>query len=140
MGPLDLVRHPLIFTGITLPEFIRWYFGRQPLRILQSYVAYLRAFVEIFSFLFLLRTLFSPWRQITDGYPSQGFNIGKIAQAFTLNVVSRTIGFLFRTTTLFFGLVSVLLLTVCFGIFFMAWMAFPLMFWVGFTYVLSVFL
>lgn len=137
MGPLDLLRHPLIFTGITLPEFVRWYYGEQPRKILESYFGYLRASVEIFSFTFLVRTLFSPWRQITDTYEKRGFNLGQFAQTLTLNGVSRTIGFLFRSVTLLFGLCCVVFLTVCFAMFYMAWVAFPIIFWVGLSYVIS---
>lgn len=137
MGPLDLIRHPLIFSGITVPEFIRWYFWKQPRSILLSYFAYLRAFVEIFSFVFLIRTLFSPWKQITATSTVKGFNLSMFAQNFTLNIVSRTIGFLFRLVTLTFGLISVVALTVVFGAFYVLWIGFPLLFWVGLGYVFT---
>jgi hypothetical protein len=137
MGPLDLIRHPLIFTGITLPEFIHWYFWDQPKRILTVFFEYLRALIEIFSFIFLVRTLFSPWRQITDPYQKRGFNLSQFSQTLTLNMMSRTIGFLFRSVTLFFGLAAVVILLVCFAAFYLAWLAFPILFWVGLTYVFS---
>lgn len=137
MGILDLIRHPLIFTGITVPEFIRWYFWQQPRKILTLYFEYVRAFIEIFSFLFLVRTLISPWKQISDPYPKKGFDMGKIAQAMTLNMVSRTIGFMFRMFTLTFGLVSVIFLTALFGVFYLSWLSFPIIFWVGLGYVFS---
>lgn len=137
MRVVDLIKHPLIFTGITVPEFLRWYFWAQPANILRSYFAYLRAFVEIFSFVFLVRTLFSPWRQITDPYPKRGVNLGAISQTFTLNVVSRTIGFLFRSITLIFGLIVVVALTVLFAAFYVSWLAFPILFWVCISYIFS---
>lgn len=137
MGIFDLLRHPLIFTGITVPEFVRWYYWLQPRAILMSYFAYLRSFVEIFSFTFLFRTLFSPWKQISDGYPKKGFDIGQIAQSFTLNMVSRTIGFLFRMFTLTFGFIAVTVLTVWFGAYYLLWLCFPIVFWFGLGYVLS---
>ena len=140
MGPADLVRHPLLFLGVTLPEFIRWYFWDQPSRILRIYFRYLRAFVEIFSFRFLVRTLVAPWKQIADPYPAKGFNLNQIAQTLTLNAMSRTIGFLFRVVTLFIGLSFVVALTFCFGMFYMAWLMFPVAFWVGLVYVFSPFL
>ncbi len=137
MGPLDLIRHPLIFTGITIPEFLRWYFWEQPVKILKSYLEYLAAFVEIFSFIFLVRTLFSPWRQITDKYPKRGFNLTVISQTFTLNVVSRTIGFILRVFTLVMGIFAVMFLTIFFVAFYLSWLAFPILFWVCLSYVLT---
>lgn len=137
MGPLDLVRHPLIFTGITIPEFVRWYVFDQPSKILKSYFAYLRAFVEVFSFTFLAKTLFAPWRQIQDDVERPGFNLEKFLQSLTLNAVSRVIGFLFRITTLAIGLTAVALLTVCFAAYYMAWLLFPVLFWVAISYFIS---
>lgn len=137
MGPLNLIRHPLIFSGITVPEFIRWYFWLQPRAILRAYFEYLRALVEIFSFLFLIRTLFSPWKQIADPYPERGFSFSRFSQTLTLNLVSRTIGFIFRMTTLAFGLCAVTALTVCFGLFYLLWLSFPLVFWIALGYVFS---
>lgn len=137
MGPLDLIRHPLIFTGITVPEFIRWYFWDQPMKIMRSFFDYLRAFIEIFSFIFLVRTLFSPWRQITDRYPKRGFNLTEISQTFTLNVVSRTIGFIFRSVTLLLGLIFIILLTVVFAAFYLSWLAFPIVFWICISYLFT---
>jgi hypothetical protein len=98
---------------------------------------YLRAFVEIFSFIFLARTLLSPWRQITDAYPKRGLNIAQISQTFTLNIVSRTIGLIVRSFILFFGFAAVIALTVLFAAFYMAWLSFPIVFWIGVTYLIS---
>jgi len=137
MGPLDLIRHPLIFTGITVPEFLRWYFWEQPSTIMRRFFDYLRAFIEIFSFIFLVRTLFSPWRQIKDKYPDRGINIAAISEAFTLNMVSRTIGFLFRIVTLFIGIAFIITLTVVFAAFYLAWLVFPLLFWVCISYLFT---
>ncbi|MBT5236986.1 hypothetical protein HOL63_01285 [Candidatus Peregrinibacteria bacterium] len=137
MGPLDLIRHPLIFTGITVPEFLRWYFWEQPSAIMRRFFDYLRAFIEIFSFIFLVRTLFSPWRQIKDKYPDRGINIAAISEAFTLNMVSRTIGFLFRIVTLFIGIAFIITLTVVFAAFYLAWLVFPLLFWVCISYLFT---
>ncbi len=137
MGPVDLIRHPLIFTGITLPDFVRWYFWEQPRKILLTYLAYLRAFLEIFSFLFLLRTLFAPWRQISDVYTSNGFNIGRFMETLTLNMVSRVIGFLFRSITIAIGIVFLLALSILFMAFLGIWVVFPVAFWIALSYVVS---
>lgn len=134
MALLNLLRHPILLSGVTLPEFVQWYFFVQPKKIVQSYFAYFRAFLEIFSFVFLLRTLFAPWKQISEALPSKGFNIGLIAQAFTLNMVSRTIGLLFRTCTICIGIFFLFGLTFVFATFLVIWLTFPLLFWVGLTY------
>lgn len=134
MGLLNLLRHPLLLTGVTVPEFIQWYFFVQPQKILRGYFAYFRAFLEIFSFVFLLRTLLAPWKQIVASNEHKGFNLSMFAQNLTLNIVSRTIGFLFRICTIVIGLASLVVLTYLFAAFLIVWLTFPLLFWVGLTY------
>lgn len=138
MGPLDILRHPLLLAGITIPEFLRWYFFVEPTRIMRSYVSYLRAFSDIFSFLFLVRTLFSPWKQIRDTYPIKGLNITAISEAFVLNCLSRGIGLLFRVVTIVIGVTVVLVITVAFALYYMAWLTFPVLFWLATTHLISV--
>ena len=137
MGPLDLLRHPLILTGITVPDFLRWYFWKRPCFIAKTYVAYLRAMVEIFSFVFLLRTLFSPWKQITSSPAKSILHFSEWGQALTLNIVSRTIGFLFRTIMLCIGTVVTLILTIVYALYFVAWLLFPILFFVGLFFLLN---
>ncbi len=137
MHPLTVIRHPLIFTGISVSEFLRWYFLEIPLKILRAYMAYLRAFVEIFSFHFLLRTLVSPWKQIKGMYAVQGLNITALSEALVLGMVSRTIGFLFRIVTIALGLAATAAITILFSVLIVAWLLYPLLFWTGLTYVAS---
>lgn len=134
MQPLDLIRHPLVFFSIAFRDFLKWYFLEKPVRILKTYWEYCKAFNEVFSFGFLLRTLFSPWKQITDKYPSKGFDIGQIAQTFTLNVTTRVIGFIFRIFAFAFGLLMHLVLLAGFVAFFSAWLLFPVLFVWGVVY------
>lgn len=137
MGPLDILRHPLLLAGVTIPEFLRWYFFVEPTRIMRTYVAYLRALCDIFSFLFLLRTLLSPWKQIRDSYPIKGLNFTAISEAFVLNCLSRGIGLLFRLVTIVIGTAFVLLTTVLFAFYYMAWLTFPILFWLAVTHLIS---
>ena len=139
MGPIDLIRHPLIFCGITIPEFIRWYFIGEPKRIVLKYIEYFRAFWEIFSPIFLLRTLFSPWKQIKDSYPQSILHFGPWMEALTLNITTRVIGFIFRIVAFVIGLIAQILLFVGFLGFLIIWIGFPVIFWIGLTYILTAF-
>ena len=138
MTPLSALRHPFLFTGITVPEFLRWYFFDQPSKIMRTYVAYLKAFTEIFAFLFLLKTLLSPWKQIRDAYPANGFNLQKVTEAFILNCLSRSIGCIIRLIAIVFGLCIVLVLTIVFASYYMTWLLFPVLFWIGALHLVSV--
>ncbi|MDO8649294.1 MAG: hypothetical protein Q7R81_05945 [Candidatus Peregrinibacteria bacterium] len=122
---------PLMLPSIFLGTFVPWYFLEMPVRIVTNYFAYARAFIDIFSFTFLIRTLFSPWKGITDRYPSQMLRFGEVAQTFALNMVSRIIGFLFRIIAIAIGIAVEICLLLFFAAFLALWLAFPIVFVYG---------
>ncbi|MDP7247673.1 MAG: hypothetical protein QF741_03555 [Candidatus Peribacteraceae bacterium] len=110
-----------------LAEFLSWYFLEMPVTILKTAKSYVSTFNEIFSFMFLIRTFLSPWKSITDKYPEKGFNIGIIAQAFTLNMTSRVIGIIFRSVAFLIGVIVELIVLGIFIFIFSVWIFFPLL-------------
>ncbi len=110
-----------------LAEFLSWYFLEMPITILKTAKRYILTFNEIFSFIFLIRTFISPWKSITDKYPEKGFNIGIIAQAFTLNMTSRVIGIIFRSIAFLIGVTVELTVLTIFISVFTVWVFFPLL-------------
>jgi len=108
-----------------------------PVKILKSAGAYLMTFNEIFSFLFLIRTFLSPWKSITDAYPKRGFNIGVIAQAFTLNMTSRIIGMIFRSCTFVIGVIVELIVLAIFTGIFVLWVFFPILLVMDISFLIS---
>lgn len=121
-------------------SFLRWYFLERPWHVVGAYGAYAKTFGEIFSPVFLLCTLFKPWKNIMDAYPSKGLNLNAIAQAFTLNCVSRVIGAIFRLSALCLGIVLQVALLVGIAGYLLLWMLFPLVFLVGLVFLLLAFL
>ncbi len=114
-------------TPVTLLlAFARWYILEMPIRIVRYALDELRALFDVFSFVFLLRTLVSPWKNITDAYPAKGFNINRILETFTLNVTARAIGFVIRLATILIGSVLELLCVIAFIAWLLLWVAFPL--------------
>ena len=99
----------------------------EPQRIVRRTWVYLQAFFEIFSFVFIVRTLFSPWKAITDEYPQRGFNLERILETLTLNITSRVIGFIARIVVFAFGAAVVAVFCVVSVLFFFAWVLFPIL-------------
>ena len=124
MQYLSIIRSPDIL-GSTLIRFLAWYFTEMPVRIIKGGFKYVSAFNEIFSFFFLIKTFFKPWKSIIDRYPSRGFDIGKIAQAFTLNCTSRIIGMIFRTTAFVIGTVFEAIVIAILIAYFVLWFFLP---------------
>jgi hypothetical protein len=103
-----LPRATLLPTGLWI--FLGWYFVEKPVQILKRSAEYALALGEVFSFMFLLRTLLKPWKNIVDTYPTKGLQIGLIFEVLTLNVISRIIGMLFRLVTFCIGVALEILL------------------------------
>ncbi|MBU0457942.1 hypothetical protein KJ652_01445 [Patescibacteria group bacterium] len=113
--------------GVTCLRFLHWYFLQMPVIIIRGGLRFLWTVNEIFSFLFLIRTFFKPWKSITDKYPSKGLNIGLIAQAFTLNCTSRIIGMIFRTVAFVIGVAMELVVLAIFVSVLIVWFFFPIL-------------
>ena len=115
----------VLFSTVFVRTFLPWYYLERPRQIILLYIAYARTFAEIFSFLFLVKTLISPWKSITDSYPSNMLQLGKIIQVLTLNMTARGVGFVIRIVTICIGLcvqVAVLAFFLCYLI---LWISFP---------------
>ena len=77
---------------------------------------------RFFSMLTVIRTLFSPWKQLVSHAPSSGLNIQKLVD----NMISRFVGFFIRIFTLIaavFSLTGIAVLSVGAAI---IWPALPL--------------
>ncbi len=113
------------WAGITLKVFLPWYFVEMPMKIICGYWTYTRTIAQIFSFTFLIRTLWYPWKNIRDGYTRNLFDFGSIAQSFVLNSTARIIGFLFRSVTIAMGLAFEALCLAIFVVILFLWITFP---------------
>ncbi|MDD5469284.1 MAG: hypothetical protein PHO92_00570 [Candidatus Peribacteraceae bacterium] len=118
---------PLRLLRIFLRRFLPWYFMAQPVRILRAYVAYAAALGEIFSIVFLLKTLVSPWKSIADTYPKNMLLLGRVIQVFTLNCTARAVGAVVRITVILVGIAAQIALLACFAAAFFFWITFPLL-------------
>lgn len=128
------------YTRIDLTDlwgiFLRWYLLEMPRRIIDGYVAYAKALTEAFSFLFLLRTLFSPWKSITDAYPTKGFNLEKIAETFAMNCTTRMVGAVIRLGAICAGVIAQALCLAAAAAFLALWLLYPVLLVLGAAFVL----
>ncbi len=113
------------------PTFRHWYAVDRPREIARNYSAYAKALAEFFAFLFLIKTLFRPWKSITDSYPTRGLDIKRMFEAFTLNIITRAIGACIRLGAIVAGLLVEILLFVGFIIYVTMWLLSPLLLLIG---------
>ncbi len=122
----------------TLPIlFLRWYLLEMPKRITKTYGAYAHAFAEMFSFSFMLQTIFDPWKGITEEYDIRTLNWELIAQTFFLNLTTRMIGFLFRIVAICIGLIVQIVALVAGIACLIVWLLYPILVIVALRFVLS---
>jgi hypothetical protein len=106
-------------------QFLQWFFFDRPAEIARAYTEYAKAFGAVFSMIFLLRTLFAPWKSIQDAYPTKGFNLNEILQTLTLNITARAIGFIIRVFAMMTGLLLQVALFAGFSLYVLLWIFFP---------------
>jgi hypothetical protein len=109
-----------------LPLFVRWYVVKQPKAIVRMTVAYMETTEEIFSIVFLLKTLFSPWKNIVDRYPKKGINIEAMMESFFLNLTTRLLGAMIRILTIILGCVVECIVLFAGFSWLILWYAYPI--------------
>lgn len=108
-----------------LTAFISWWYGEGWKRQLSRVDDRLVGLLDMFSFGLLLKTLFSPYRQISAGQVT-----GPLAvqlHAFVDRLVSRFIGALIRTAVLVAGVATMLVVMVASGLQLLVWPLLPLL-------------
>jgi hypothetical protein len=122
---------------IAVGVFLPWYFLEMPMQIINAYGAYARAFWEIFSFPFLLRTLLAPWKNVLEVYPKSKFDFNGMFQALCLNLISRAIGCVVRLVMIVLGIVVHACCLVLFTAWLTLWVTYPAVLLLGSAYLLQ---
>ncbi|MDD4287278.1 MAG: hypothetical protein PHO20_05520 [Candidatus Peribacteraceae bacterium] len=120
-----LLKRPQFLAQIIATDFIPWVLWEEPRNILRGYFAYARAFSEILSVPFLLKTLLSPWKGIAEKMPSI-VRWDQFLQAFFVNLVTRMIGMVIRLLAIILSIALQILLFALFIVLFVGWFVFPL--------------
>ena len=121
---------------LLFPMYIWWHYAKAPFVILSLIGHFVTHIFHFFSVTTLLKTLFSPWRRLSEGYP-ENFDLGQVFTSVIVNTLMRVVGAMIRTVTIVLGLFFTLLFSVLGLLFFIYWLVMPvavvfLMVW-GFT-------
>lgn len=109
------------------------------MRICFLYARYASAFGAMFSIIFLLKTLVTPWKSIQDAYPSKGLNVSAILETLTLNLTARAIGMFVRIGAMLTGLILQIVLSIGFAIYLFLWITLPILALGAVVYLLCIF-
>ncbi len=106
-------------------DWFFWHFKEAPIEIYRAWVNFLIFNFEFFSIGVLLRTLFSPWERVSEGYSGGISNISENIQVLILNGFSRILGFLVRIIFIIIGILFQIAVFIC-GLFIIVfWFIFP---------------
>jgi hypothetical protein len=118
-------------------DYLVWHYSRAFRDIGALWFNFAWFITHFFSIPLLFRTLFSPWKRLSDGYTRDG--IEKLAETFVFNLMSRVLGFIVRGIFLVIGLTFLVLLTVLLVAFYFVWLFLPMIALFSFVWGLSLF-
>ena len=102
----------MLFTTIAR-DYLRWHYGSAFHELFHVWLNFLWFIIHFFSIPQLSRSLFLPWKRITE--ERRGYSFENIASFVIINLLSRVIGGLVRGTVVLLGL-AVLMATIITGL------------------------
>ena len=110
---------------LMIPIYVWWHYVKAPYSILKLTFHFSANVMHFFSVAVLLRTLFSPWRRLSEGYPEK-FDISQIFTSVIVNSLMRLFGAVVRSITILLGLFFTLITFLSGLVFFVYWLLMPL--------------
>lgn len=108
-------------------SFLRWYLLHRPWEIAVRYSRGAAIIAEFFSFFFLARTLFSPWKGIQTPLPKYKLNLQALAEALSVNLITRSIGAFIRFVAMAAGFLCEIIFLAVFVLYLIAWILAPVL-------------
>ncbi len=108
------------------PNYILWHYTKAISCIFYIIFHFTIHIIHFFSIPILLKTLFSPWRKLSENY-SKRFDLVEILSSFTVNTTMRLFGAMFRITIIIMGLLLTLSFLILGLIFLIYWIVIPLL-------------
>ena len=109
-----------------------WYYTRAFRDTLNVWDNLMWFAIHFFSIPLLMRTLFAPWKRMTDEYHRTGFE--DILETFLMNMLSRVFGALVRIFFISAGLVFLVVGCLSLLVFLVVWVCMPVLALVSVVY------
>jgi len=107
-----------------VPYYFVWHYTLALKNLIEIWGNFVWFVFNFFSFKVLLRTLFSPYKRLTEKYQG-GLDFEKFMESIVVNSLMRLIGFIMRAVVLIVGTVGVLLTFICGAISIALWLVLP---------------
>ena len=109
---------------ILFADYLFWHYGAAFRHMMVVWGNLFWFVLHFFSIPTLLRTLFSPWKRITEEYQKKGLE--NFAETVLINIMTRVVGAIIRTVLIAFGLAALVLLFGAMVLFIIVWILAPL--------------
>ncbi len=111
---------------MALFTYIIWHYTYGIMAMARDGARAVRAMLNLFAVPHHLKTLFYPWHQYNDPYPS-GFDLKKVLWVFSGNMIGRILGAIVRTVTITAGLFFTGAVFAVAATLFVLWLLLPLL-------------
>jgi hypothetical protein len=118
-------------------DFVGWYYTRAFRDILAVWSNVMWFLVHFFSIPLLLRTLFSPWKRMTDQYQRTGME--DLFETLVMNMMSRVFGAFVRLLIVGCGIFFLMLGVVSLFVVIVTWVFMPVLTLVSLLYGVMIF-
>lgn len=118
-------------------DFTVWYYSKALIDVFAVWYNFMWFITHFFSIPLLLRTLFSPWKRMTDD--SKARTIEGFFEAVVMNIMSRVFGAIARLALIIIGVIALCLGVVGLGIALICWLFSPFLIVLSFFYGVSLF-
>lgn len=113
-----------LFSQSIFLQYWEWYYIDQPKLLLKAWRNFLVFGMNFFSIPLLLRTLFLPWHRYYISY-GRGFDIKVWLEAFSSNLIFRSLGAIARIIIIAFGIIFETFIFITGLIIFLGWLVLP---------------
>lgn len=108
-------------------EFLLWHYTKGLKFYISRWLSYFDWINHYFSVPLLIKTLFAPWKRLIVVDRSPGFNLQKIMEKFTFNIISRGIGAIVRFSLFWVGLILIIFVYIAGILGLLIWLIIPVL-------------
>jgi hypothetical protein len=105
-------------------DYIKWHYGRGFRELMGLSSNFLRFILHFFSLGLLFKTLFHPWRRMSENY-SSGLDIEAAFSSLVVNMIMRSVGFVSRAGIIIVGLLFLFAFTIIAAFAMALWLVLP---------------
>src|SRR3989344_7373946 len=108
-------------------SFLSWHYSNGISFYFRRYIFTIKWIAHYFSLSLLLTSLFAPWKRLVDKEKKPGFDLTRVFEKFTFNILSRIIGAAVRLTLLLVGIFAIVFVSVTGLLGLVVWILIPLL-------------